>query len=113
MRNIPDKSLYTVDPIFCDGCKSEFYHLIINEKQPTQHWCMWCFGERFGAEAMESQILYYKKKDIHEAGIPMNLLWEYPVKHFKGYKAMPLSKISLEEFNLLNKKDNQLLEKGK
>ena len=110
MRNIPDKSHYTVEPIFCNGCKSEFYHLTINEQQPTHRWCMWCFGERFGVEAMESQILYYKKNDIHEAGIPMYLLWQHPIEYFKGYEAMHLSKISLEEFNLLNKKDNQLLD---
>ncbi len=40
----------------------------------------------------------------------MYLLWEHPIEYFKGYEAMPLSKISLEEFNLLNKKDNQLLD---
>ena len=93
----------------CDGCKKEFFHLLINEEQPIAKWCMWCFGERFGVEAMESQVLYYKNKNIQEAGIPMNLLWEYPVEHFKkyGYEAKTIDKISLEDFNLLNRKDNE------
>ena len=108
MRDFPTRSSFTIDPLICDGCKLEFYHAVINDKQPTQHWCMWCFGERFGVKAMDSQYLYYKKKNIHEAGIPMNLLWEFPTKHFKGYEAKPLSKISLEDFNLINRKDNEI-----
>jgi len=108
MRGIANKSHFTINPLICDGCKSEFYHAVINEKQPTQHWCMWCFGERFGVKAMECQYLYYKKQKIHEAGVPMNLLWEYPVEHFKrcGYEAKTISEMTLEDFNLLNRKDN-------
>ena len=108
MREINPNSHFTVDPLVCDGCKSEFYHLVMNEEQPTRQWCMWCFGRAFGVSAMESQSLYYKKKDVSEAGIPMTLLWEFPTEYFEGYEAKPISKITLEDFNLLNRKDNKI-----
>ena len=99
----PSNSYSVIEPLFCDGCDVEFYHLVIHPSRPTSKWCMWCFGERFGAEDMEKQHKIYLNNNMHEAGYPYSLLWEIPIKDIKNVSKKTLSTISVKDFNLLSK----------
>ena len=81
----------------------EFYHLVIHPSRPISKWCMWCFGERFGAEDMEKQSKVYLKNNMHQAGYPYSLLWEFPTKDFKNVSKKTLSTISVKDFSVLSK----------
>ena len=101
MNNL--NSSFVIEALFCDGCKEEFYHLVIHPNRPTSKWCMWCFGERFGVKDMEKQHNVYLKTGIEEAGYSYSALWEFPKQYFKGVGKKTLSTITVKDFNILSK----------
>tara|TARA_Y100000310_G_scaffold331205_1_gene404353 strand:- start:745 stop:1074 length:330 start_codon:yes stop_codon:yes gene_type:complete len=93
------KTYFVLDTTKCSGCNKEFYHLVLHPDAPKSHWCMMCFGERFGVKLMLSQKKH--KLDRYTGINSFADLWEFSADHFPDLYAKTPEEITLEDYNIL------------
>jgi len=94
------ETYFVLDVTECSGCNKEFYHLVIHPDVTKFHWCMTCFGERYGVKLMLSQKKH--KLDRYAGHHTFADLWEFSVDHFPDLYTKTPEEITLEEYNKLS-----------